>query len=261
MTNDLPPNPAWAAHAVKPAKKPTPTISARGSASSFVPTPKTNPPPPVVTLPKRNEGMEAPGGLASLPPNSSSGSSGSSGPGIPPPPHPPTRNDGRASDTLGGLASHQPTSSSSSFSAPEPALPPPYSPPPPVVPPTRNDVVPPISNNGKASDTLSGLVSHQPTTSSSSAPEPALPPLYFPPPPSTPAVAGPEPIVFLPHRPLAPIPDDPPAPQVLFDAVYQRYTEEMDWWSDEYSRYINSFDEMAWDWTEDYLNDLCDIIF
>ncbi|KAF7917991.1 uncharacterized protein EAE98_010019 [Botrytis deweyae] len=68
------------------------------------------------------------------------------------------------------------------------------------------------------------------------------------------------PIQFCPHRPAAPIPAEPPSPEFVFDSENQRITEEMDWCTDEYSQHINSFEEMQWDRTDDYLMDCCDIL-
>ncbi|EDN95955.1 predicted protein [Sclerotinia sclerotiorum 1980 UF-70] len=64
---------------------------------------------------------------------------------------------------------------------------------------------------------------------------------------------------FLPARPAAPALAEPPAPRFVLDGLNQRTTQEMDWWTDEYSVYVNSLDEMDWDWTDDYLSDCCDV--
>ncbi|KAI9647998.1 hypothetical protein NHQ30_002626 [Ciborinia camelliae] len=146
---------------------------------------------------------------------------------IPPPPAvaPPKRNSGMAFSMEPGLASQE-TTSSPVAPVPAPTVPPP------VIP-------PPKRNNGMAfsMETPGGLASQPPTSSPfpptplpASVSSPFLP--YFhsvtaqqhPPTPSPAAV----PFRFLPMRPAPPIPADPPAPQFLFDELYQRTTEEMD---------------------------------
>ncbi|KAF7943832.1 uncharacterized protein EAE97_005902 [Botrytis byssoidea] len=92
-----------------------------------------------------------------------------------------------------------------------------------------------------------------------------LPPVFLPfyaqqQPPSPFFSPGSEPIKFCPHRPAAPIPAEPPSPEFYFDSENQRITEEMDWCTDEYSQHINSFEEMQWDRTDDYLMDCYDIL-
>ncbi|KAM0164364.1 hypothetical protein ACHAQE_002944 [Botrytis cinerea] len=68
------------------------------------------------------------------------------------------------------------------------------------------------------------------------------------------------PVQFCPHRPAASLPAEPASPELLFDSENQRITEEMDWCTDEYSQHINSFEEMEWDRTDDYLMDFYDIL-
>ncbi|TEY51290.1 hypothetical protein BOTCAL_0268g00150 [Botryotinia calthae] len=74
-------------------------------------------------------------------------------------------------------------------------------------------------------------------------------------------------IQFCPHRPAAPVPAEPPSPEIFFDSENQRIIEEMDYFlirgagcTDEYSQHINSFEEMEWDRTDDYLMDCYDIL-
>ncbi|TGO25953.1 hypothetical protein BPAE_0069g00250 [Botrytis paeoniae] len=119
--------------------------------------------------------------------------------------------------------------------------------------------------NSVASNLFSSASFGQPAPAQTVPAPMSLPPFFLPfyaqqQPPSPFFSPVSAPIQFCPHRPAAPIPAEPPSPEIFFDPENQRITEEMDWCTDEYSQHINSFEEMQWDRTEDYLMDCYDIL-
>ncbi|CAD6442269.1 5669bbdc-1d85-4e7c-9905-bdd2a477cb56 [Sclerotinia trifoliorum] len=155
-----------------------------------------------------------------------------SSPANPPPGvAPPKRNNGFAFSMVGGCspASQQPTPAFAPAPAPlppHPVNPPTYLPPPYTTssffPSTTTAVPFPYTNNHSSS--FFSFVSSAPIQAS---PSPSTPTSFTP-------------------------PAETPARCFIFDGLNQRTTEEMD-------SYLNSLDEMDWDWTDDYLLDCCDV--
>ncbi|KAJ8065953.1 hypothetical protein OCU04_005053 [Sclerotinia nivalis] len=262
MTIDLPPDSAWALNAMAPTKEgPTINITTNNGFSTFAaPTPPpASPAPPTVAPPKRNNGiafsMVGGGGPASQPPTPSFAAPPPpppviSSPANPPPPTvaPPKRNNGIAFSMVGGgPASQPPTPAFAPASAPPPStyLPPPYIPSA-FLPSTAVAIPTPYANppsytfSAFAPSTPASVPASTPTSFPSHSPFTSIPPSPFIsaplPPSSIPTTAqqpqSPSPTMtpmrFLPARPAAPPPADPPAPRFLFDGLNQRITEEMD---------------------------------